>query len=72
MANFFDCIKTRKQPVSAVESQHRTCTACHIGNISMRLGRKLEWDSLEEEFRGDAEANTMLRREQRKGYETTA
>jgi myo-inositol 2-dehydrogenase / D-chiro-inositol 1-dehydrogenase len=70
MANFFDCLKSRKQPVSAVESQHRTCTACHIGNISMRLGRKLNWDSQKEEFVGDSEANAMLRREQRKGYET--
>ena len=72
MANFFDCIKSRKLPVSDVYSQHRTCTGCHIGNISMRLGRKLNWDAQKEEFVGDSEASAMLRREQRKGYETVA
>ncbi len=69
MGNFFDCIKTRKLPISDVESQHRSVTTCHLGNISMRLGRKLKWDPEKELFIGDDEANTWLKREQRKGCE---
>ena len=69
MGNFFDCVQSRKQPVSDVESQHRSVSTCHLGNISLRLGRPLKWDSIKEQFVGDPEANRMLTREQRTGYE---
>ena len=39
MGNFFDCIESRKTPISSIEDSHRTVTTCHIANISMRLGR---------------------------------
>lgn len=69
MANFFDCIASRERPISDVESQHRSVSTCHLGNISMRLGRPLKWDPEAEQFLGDEEANALLRREQRGGYE---
>lgn len=69
MGNFFDCIETRETPISSVENQHRSVSVCHIGNISQRLGRKLTWDPQQEQFVGDDEANTWLKREQRAGYE---
>lgn len=69
MGNFFDCVTARKTPVSDVESQHRSVTTCHLGNISMRLGRKLNWDPAAEKFVNDNEANQWLSREQRAGYE---
>src|SRR5439155_24213755 len=31
--NFLDCIKSRRQPVSDLESAHRVATACHLANI---------------------------------------
>ena len=69
MGNFFDCVEARRTPISDIESQHRSVSTCHLGNISMRLGRKLKWDPQAEEFVGDAEANQFLKREQRSGYE---
>jgi predicted dehydrogenase len=69
MANFFDCVKSRKQPISDVVSQHRSASACHLGNISCRLGRSLTWDPALEEFVGDDAANDLLSREQRSPYE---
>jgi len=69
MGNFFDCVKSRQTPISDVVSQHRTVSACHLGNISIRLRRKLRWDPVKELFVGDDEANTWLRRQQRKGYQ---
>lgn len=68
MRNFFDCIKSRETPVSDVASHHRSITACHICNISMRLGRKLQWDATKEKFVGDSEADSMLKRAQRSPY----
>ena len=62
---FFHCVKTGAQPISDVVSQHRSATACHLANISMRLGRKLTWDPHREEFVNDPEASAMLSRPQR-------
>jgi len=59
---FLDCIKSRKTPVSSIESAVRTDTVCHICDIAMRLGRRLRWDPAAEQFVADAEANRMLTR----------
>ena len=68
MGNFFDCLDTRQQPLSDVESQHRSVTTCHLANISMWEGRTLHWDSAAERFVDDDAANKHLRRDQRDGY----
>jgi len=60
--NFLDCVKSRKQPNSDLESGHCVATACHLANISLRTGRKIRWDAEKEEIIGDAEAARMLAR----------
>jgi myo-inositol 2-dehydrogenase/D-chiro-inositol 1-dehydrogenase len=72
MGNFFDCVAARRQPIADVEAGHRSVSACHLGNISCLLGRKLTWDPAAERFVGDAEADTMLSRPQRPGFEAKA
>jgi hypothetical protein len=69
MGNFFDCVASRRQPISDVESQHRSVSTCHLANISMRVGRPIRWDARAETILNDSEANAMLRREQRRGFE---
>jgi myo-inositol 2-dehydrogenase / D-chiro-inositol 1-dehydrogenase len=69
--NWLDCIKSRKEPISPVEIGHRACTVCLVTHISMKLGRKLQWDPEKEKFINDAEANKMLSRPQRAPYGTT-
>jgi myo-inositol 2-dehydrogenase/D-chiro-inositol 1-dehydrogenase len=69
MGNFFEAFKHKLHPISDVESQHRAVSACHIGNISIRLGRPLKWDAVKEEFIDDSEANGMLKRVQRAPYQ---
>ena len=69
MGNFFDCVQTRKAPVSDVESQHRSVSSCHLANHSMLLKRKLRWDPARQDFGDDRQANALLKREQRKGFE---
>jgi predicted dehydrogenase len=59
--NFLDCVKSRETPISDLRSGHEVATACHLANISLRLGgRKLVWDPDQERVVGDAEANAML------------
>jgi myo-inositol 2-dehydrogenase/D-chiro-inositol 1-dehydrogenase len=69
MGNFYDCTLSRAVPVSDVTSQHRSVSLCHLGNIACRLGRPLKWNPESEQFEGDAEANALLARPQRVGFE---
>ena len=67
--NFFDCVRFRKQPVATIDIEHRSITACHLTNLSIRLGgRKLQWDPEKEEILGDSEAKAMQSRDQREPY----
>ena len=68
-ANFIEGIKSRKQPISDVWSHNRMLEICHLSNIAMRLGRELKWDPIKREIIGDAQANSFLKRENRKGFE---
>ena len=67
--NFLECIKSRRQPNSDLDSAHRVATACHLANISLRVGRKVRWDAEKEEIVGDAEASKMLTRPYRKPWD---
>ena len=68
MGNFFDCIRTRKAPICEAEIGHRSASLCHLGVLSLRLGRKLQWNPETEQFVGDDDANHWLRRELRKPW----
>jgi predicted dehydrogenase len=63
--DFLLCVKSRKDPYFPVDIGHRVSTVCHLANISLRLGRKLKWDSVKEHFIGDDSANAMLDRKRR-------
>jgi predicted dehydrogenase len=69
IANWLDCIKTRKKPVADVEIGHRSITICHLCNIAREVGRKIKWDPEKEQIIGDDEASRLLSRPRRKGYE---
>jgi len=72
MGNLFECVKSCKEPIAPVRIAHRVITACHLGNIAIRLNRRIRWDAAREEIVGDAEAagSKYVRRPQRKPYET--
>ena len=63
--NFLDCIMTRRDPVSHVESGHTATALTIIGDIATLLRRKLQWDWKTQRFIGDNEANRMLSRPMR-------
>jgi predicted dehydrogenase len=66
--DWLNSIESRKDPISDVEKGHRACSICLITHISMKLGRKLNWNPETEMFVNDAEANAMLKRPQRYPY----
>jgi predicted dehydrogenase len=66
--NFLQCIASRELPICDVEIGHRTATACHLGNLAARLGRKIEWDPEKEQIVGDNEAAAMVERSYREPW----
>jgi predicted dehydrogenase len=68
--NWIDAIKARDMSIQngPVESAHLSSALAHLGNISYRLGRQLNFDPVAERFIGDEDANYMLSREYRAPY----
>ena len=62
MKNLLGCTKTREKPVSDIEQGFISSASCILANLSMRLGRTLEWDEGRGLVKGDDEANRLLRR----------
>ena len=69
VANFLGCLRSRQRPVADIEIGHRSTITTHLGNIAYKLGRKLNWDAATETFGDDKEANALLTRLYRPGYE---
>ena len=68
--NFLDAVKSRKREDlnQEIAQGHVSSVLCHAGNIAWRTGKKLRFDAATETF-DDAEANQLLGREYRAGYE---
>ena len=71
MGNFFDAMRSRKDPICDVEIGHRSISVAHLGVISIRMGQALQWNPEQEEFTGAnaKDANKWLVREMRKPYD---
>jgi hypothetical protein len=71
MGNFFECVRSRRDPVASVENGHRSACIGHLIIIALRTGRKLTWNPEKETFTGhDAHAaNALVRRKMRKPYD---
>lgn len=67
--NFLECVRSRREPISDLESGHRVATGCHLANLALRLGRKLRWDAERETIIGDREAEAMLERPYRSPWD---
>jgi predicted dehydrogenase len=62
MKDLLACVKTRSRPLADIEEGYQSTTACILANLSMQLGRTLEWDHAMGQVVGDDEANRRLRR----------
>ena len=45
LQNFLDCIRSRKAPTANIRVAHEAARTSHIGNLSLRMQRKVKWDS---------------------------
>lgn len=66
--NFIDCVKTRQQTITPVETAHHSTIPGHLGLISMWVGRKIRWDVEKEQILDDHEAAKLMTRHYRWPY----
>jgi predicted dehydrogenase len=66
--NWLEAIRDNKPTIAPVEEAHRSCSACLVHHIVMKLDRKVYWDPKTEKFKNDDEANSRLSRPQRPAY----
>jgi hypothetical protein len=66
--DWLESIRSGKPAATTPEQAHRSTSACNIGWVAMKLGRKLKWDPVKEQFIGDEQANAMCSRPQRAPY----
>ena len=62
MRDLLAAIESRGRPVADIEQGYISTTACILANLSMQLGRSLEWDPAASRVVGNAAANALLRR----------
>lgn len=65
MRNFLSAIDQNKRPVSDIEEGHISTASCIIANLSMKLGRPLQYDPINKIIKNDSEATALLKREYR-------
>lgn len=65
--NYIKAIRANDQKLAKadIEEGFYSCALIHLGNISYRLGRTLEFDPETMKFKNDEQANQMLKREYR-------
>jgi predicted dehydrogenase len=71
LQNFVDAIRAGDPKMLACDGfeGHLSSTLPHLANISYRVGRALTFDGATETFADDKEADRLLTREYRKGFE---
>lgn len=59
LKTFAEAVKTRQLAGGHAEAAFRTVCLMHLANTAIRLGRKLNYDPVKEQFIGDEEANRI-------------
>jgi hypothetical protein len=74
--NFIECVRNREKPIASIDLHYHSVVACHLANVSLKVGRQVFWDHEKELcFKdpgltiSDHEANRHLAREYRRGFE---
>ncbi len=62
MKNFLQAIDTRSKPVSTIEEGYISTASCILANLSLQLGKTLQWDSAANRVLNDDAANRLLTR----------
>jgi hypothetical protein len=68
MVDFLAAIEKRTRPVADIEQGHISTASCILANVSMKVGRTLNYDPAQRVVVGDPEATALLRRPYRAAW----
>ena len=68
--DWLNAIRSRRDPVAPAEVGHRSCSACLVSHIAMKVDGKLHWDPRHERFLDNDSANALVKRPQRYPFGT--
>jgi predicted dehydrogenase len=60
--DLLDAIRTGSETLADAEVGHRTASLCHLGQIAIQVGGRLQWDPRQERFANSDTANDLLSR----------
>lgn len=60
--DFLECVLTRRDPVSNIDSAVQSDFMSHLGDICIRTGRRIRWDVERQIILGDEAASRMMTR----------
>ena len=66
--DFLSAVDQRTRPAADIMQGHISTASCILANMSLKLGRALEWDAEAQVVPGDEEANAMLARPYREPW----
>jgi predicted dehydrogenase len=67
--NFLDCVASREQPRSHLESMYQTTTVCHLANIAYLAEEPVRWDKSRNDIIGKTGKDTLpYKRDYRKPW----
>ncbi len=66
---FLENIRDRKQPETDAQTGQYATNLGHLMNISWEVGRSIRWDGAKEQVIGDDEADSLVTKPYRKGWE---
>jgi predicted dehydrogenase len=71
--DFLDCMVTRENPRSHLESMYQTTTICQLANAALLANESVKWDKTKNDIVGKAGKDTLpYRRKYRKGWDKEA
>jgi predicted dehydrogenase len=65
VADFLDCLRSRRQPNASAQVTHLSCGLIHLGEVACRVGRVIHFDPQSEQILADDEANALLTKDYR-------
>ncbi|MDZ4819693.1 MAG: Gfo/Idh/MocA family oxidoreductase [Planctomycetota bacterium] len=68
MLDFLAARKEKRKPVADIEEGHISSACCILANLSMDLGRDIQWDPQAAKIKNDDEANARLARKYREPW----
>lgn len=69
---FLDCIRSRELPSCDLEKHYPLSVALNLGDIALKVGRKIRWDAKTERIVGDKEADSLVRPDYRRPWSLPA